>query len=268
MTAAGVPARIAERMRSLISLLGDAFTVLRKELYELVVVRSREPGRLLVTLVVMLLLGVLLPLYAGPFTLDQAWLLTLWAWAPVLLVASIVADSVAGERDNHTLETLMASRLPDRAILLGKVGAAVAYGWGLMLLTVVLSVVTVNLAWPGESLLLYRPLMAVGGGLLSLLASVLAASVGVLISLGADSLRQAQRRTWSALLAILALQMIALPLLVQLLHASWGITPATLLLAFESGTLVTVIAVVLAFVDVVLLSMATGSFQRRHLHMR
>lgn len=248
-------------------LLSDAFTVLRKELYELVVVRSREPARLLVTLAVMLLLGVALPLVAGPFALDQAWLLTLWAWAPVFLVASIVADSVAGERDNHTLETLMASRLPDRAILLGKVGAAVAYGWGLMLLTVLLSVVTVNLAYAGESLLLYRPLMAVGGALLSLLATVLAACLGVLISLRADSLRQAQRRTWTVLLAILAAQVIGLTLIVKLLPATWGITAASLLLAFDSGMVVAVIALLLAFVNVALFSVAAESFQRRHLHL-
>ena len=63
-----------------------------------------------------------------------------------------VADSFAGERERHTLETLLASRLPDRAILFGKVLAAVGYGWVLVMLMLVLSLVTVNLtvATPGS----------------------------------------------------------------------------------------------------------------------
>jgi len=47
-----------------------------------------------------------------------------------LIVAS-AADSFAGERERHTLETMLASRMPDHAILLGKVGTLVGYGWGM-----------------------------------------------------------------------------------------------------------------------------------------
>lgn len=248
-------------------LLGDAWTVLSKELRELVLVRSREPLRVVVNLLVLALLGVVLPLVAGPFALEQPWLLTVWAWAPVFLVASIVADSVAGERENHTLETLLASRLPDRAILLGKVGAAVCYGWGLMLLTVILSVVTINLAYAADSLLLYRPLMAVGGGLLSLLASVLAASIGVLISLRADSLHQAQRRTLIALLALLLVQLLAIPLSVELLPRQWNVTVGDLFAAFGTVRAVATVALLLAAVNVAMLAIAAGSFQRHRLNL-
>ena len=37
----------------------------------------------------------------------------------------MIADGIPGERERHTLETLLASRLSDRSILLGKVMAAV-----------------------------------------------------------------------------------------------------------------------------------------------
>jgi ABC-2 type transport system permease protein len=249
------------------SLLGDAWTVLQKELRELIFVRSREPARLVVTAVVMVLLGIVLPLVAGPFWLDRAWLLAIWAWAPVFLVASIVADSIAGERERHTLETLLASRLPDRAILLGKVGAAVVYGWGLMLITVLVSIVTINIVYAGDSLLLYRPLLAVGGGLLSLLAAVLAASIGVLISLKAGSVRQAQRWILGALIGLVILQVVAFPLIVGLLPATWGVSMNALLGAFDHVVVIGLLALMLTVVNVALLAVAAGSFQRRRLHL-
>ena len=40
-----------------------------------------------------------------------------------------VPDPLPRERERHTLETLLASRLSDRAILLGKIGAAVGFEW-------------------------------------------------------------------------------------------------------------------------------------------
>lgn len=77
----------------------------------------------------------------------------------------------------------MASPLPDRAILLGKVGAAVIYGWGLMLVTIITSIAAINIVYAHEQLLLYKPMLLLSGALLSLLTSILAASFGVLISL-------------------------------------------------------------------------------------
>jgi ABC-type Na+ efflux pump permease subunit len=46
----------------------------------------------------------------------------------------MITDSIAGERERQTLETLLASRLPDRAILLGKVAAITLLGWLLLAL--------------------------------------------------------------------------------------------------------------------------------------
>ena len=72
-------------------------------------------------------------------------LLVAWSWVPLMLVAGVVADSFAGERERHTLETLLASRLSDEAILVGKVTAAVGYGWGFTLVMAVVSLVSVNI---------------------------------------------------------------------------------------------------------------------------
>ena len=199
-------------------ILTDAWTVLQKELRELLTTHARAAGGF-VTAGVILLLGLVLPLLAGPDWLDRSWLLALWAWLPVFLVAAIVADSIAGERERHTLETLLASRLPDCAILLGKMAAAVVYGWGLMLLTIAVSIVVTNLIYASTEILLFRPLLFVGGGLLSLLASFLAASFGVLVSLRADSVRRAQQIITVTLLALFVLHVVGLPLLAPVAHS-------------------------------------------------
>ncbi|MCS6827529.1 MAG: ABC transporter permease subunit [Caldilinea sp.] len=57
----------------------------------------------------------------------------LLAGLPLVLSAILSADSLAGERERRTLETLLASRLSEQAILLGKMSAAVVLGWMLLL---------------------------------------------------------------------------------------------------------------------------------------
>ncbi len=104
--------------------------------------------------------------------------------------------------ERHTLESLLATRLPDRAIYLGKVGAAVAYGWATSLAALLLGLVTTNLRFRGDGLLLYSPDMAISIVLLTLLISLLAAAVGVLVSLRASTVRQAQQTLSLASLAL------------------------------------------------------------------
>jgi ABC-2 type transport system permease protein len=249
----------------MMSFLSDAWTVLSKELRELALFRGRGVQRPLLVILIMVMLGIVLPAVAGTDWLDTGWLLTLWALAPVFLVGSVTAELVAGERERHTFETLLASRLPDRAILLGKVGAAVVYGWGLILITVLLSVATINIIYPGDSLLLYRPLLAVGGGLLSLLAAILAASVGVLISLRATSVRQAQRWTNIVFLG-LTFALLLLSLALTLLPPTWGLSMGALLAAFDRVAVVASTALLLVVMNVIMLGVAADSFQRHRLH--
>ena len=66
-------------------------------------------------------------------------------WIPFFVIISFIGDAIAGERERHTLETLLASRMPDRAILLGKVIATVLYAWGMGVLSLLLGLVLVDL---------------------------------------------------------------------------------------------------------------------------
>ena len=249
------------------ALLIDAWTVMRKELYELLAARRRANGGIAIVAGVIVLMGVVLPMQVGPRWIDFPWLLQLWAWLPVFLAAIVITDSVAGERERHTLEALLASPLPDRAILLGKIGGAVLYGWGLIFLSVVASVLTVSLFYPAVQIAFYSPMQMIGGGSLSLLASILAASFSVLVSLRANSVRQAQQIVVATLVLLFFVTVVALPLAISTLPASWQFGAEAILNAFDDVLSLLTIGVILAIANAALLFVATLWFQRNRLHL-
>lgn len=176
-------------------LVEDILTVMWKERKELFTERDTLRGRLAAffgPLVMVAALGVVAPWQVGPD----------WLKAPFSVVAALfvslmfggmTAGSIAGERERHTLETLLASRLPDRAILFGKVAIAVCFASASALATVLLGMVTVNmLHWDGG--LQLCPLSVVLADILvSVLAATLSAALGVFVSLKAATVRQAEQ---------------------------------------------------------------------------
>lgn len=173
-------------------MIGDVRTVVWKEWKEILAGRGLRGGalNLLITTAVF---GVVLPLQFGRTLVESPLTLLIWAWVPTFLVISVVADAFAGERERHTLETLLASRLPDSAILLGKIAAAVSYGWGISMICLALGLISVNLADGGPGLLLYPPDIAAGIVVLTFLTASITAALGVLLSLRAASVRQVQQ---------------------------------------------------------------------------
>jgi ABC-2 type transport system permease protein len=111
--------------------------------------------------------------------------------ASLVLVAIIVPDSFAGEKERNTLSTLLASRLPDRAILFGKLMVSLGMGWTAALLVLMLGFVVVNIAhWEG-SIAFYTPQIFYSSVVFSLLVSMLAASTGVLVSMRSSTVQEA-----------------------------------------------------------------------------
>jgi ABC-2 type transport system permease protein len=131
-----------------------------------------------------------------PIQFRESWLTSFWpvavsVFTPLLLIATTIAESFAGERERHTLETLLASRLPDRAILLGKLLTSMLFGWGMTLFLLFVSLLVVNLLeWENE-FHFYHPVIFVINILLSWLVSGMVASLGVLISLRAPTVQSA-----------------------------------------------------------------------------
>src|SRR5436305_201165 len=145
-------------------------------------------------LIVVGIIGIYLPLQLGPQWVDLTPIaMILLLWIPFFVIISFIGDVIAGERERHTLETLLASRMPDRAILLGKVVATVLYAWGMSVLSLLLGLVLVNLFRTQGNWMFYPLDLFVDALILSLLVGVLGASAGVLVSLRVATVRQAQQ---------------------------------------------------------------------------
>jgi ABC-2 type transport system permease protein len=176
---------------------------------------------------------------------------------PVMLVGVMIPESFAGEKERHTLSTLLASRLPDRAIFLGKLLTPVAVGFGGAILFILLSAVTVNLAnWEGR-VLFFSPEIGLGSLALSFIAATLTAGAGVLVSMRAKTAQQASQLLM-AMLIVPGILLQVIPLLFmdridELIEAING-----------PRTLIAVIAILLA-VDLVLMILAAASFRRAKL---
>jgi ABC-2 type transport system permease protein len=96
----------------------DIKTILWKEFRELFQARQGLFGRggWISIAITVGLLGVLIPVQAGEGWVSNPLHMVWWVWVPFLMVTYIVTDTFAGERERHTLETLLASRLSDKTI--------------------------------------------------------------------------------------------------------------------------------------------------------
>ena len=242
-------------------MIGDLLTVAWKEWRELFQLGGSHRGGRFSLVILIGVFGVFLPLQAGAEWVQSPATVFYWGWVPLMLVGSAVADSVAGERERHTLETLLASRLPDGAILLGKMLAAVAYGWGLVLVMLLLSLLTVNLAARTGEVLMFPWQFAVGAPLLALLGAGLSATAGVLVSLRAPTVRQAAQT-----LNVGILLLIFIPVLgIQALPDSWNAQMGAWSMSIGIDGLLWVAAGMLALVDLSLLAAAFARFRRARL---
>lgn len=233
--------------------------MLWKEWRELLFQRGSLRGIMLSLLPSVILFGIILPAQSGRVWVESPLLLVLWGWLPMLPVTVVVADAFAGERERHTLETLLASPLSEQAILCGKVGAVVGYGWGLTLIILVVALVTVNFV-VADGVLLYPIMIILGGMLLSLLMATLVASIGVIVSLRSATVKQAAQQLAFASIAVTWLPIFGLGLLPNQLQAD--------LINATNGygtQLFFAIAIAIAVLDIGLLLLAMARFQRSRL---
>ena len=174
-------------------MISDLLTVMRKEGLELLHLRGSARSTFLITVFPILILGIIFPLQFGRAWAESPVTLIAWAWIPLIFTAAIIADSIAGERERHTLETLLASRLPDRAILFGKLLTSMLYSISITALIVFTGMITVNIAHFDEGIVLPDPRYLLAGLAVCALGTGFASSVGILISLRAATVRQAQQ---------------------------------------------------------------------------
>jgi ABC-2 type transport system permease protein len=241
--------------------IGDVLTVAWKEWRELLQVGGSHRGGRLSLVILIAVFGVVLPLQSGADWVQSRATVFYWGWVPLMLVGSAVADSFAGERERHTLETLLASRLPDRAILLGKMLAALSYGWGLVMVMLALSLVTVNVAARSGPFLMFPWTFAVGAPLLALLGAGLSATAGVLVSLRAPTVRQAAQTLNVGILLLIFIPVLGM----QALPDAWRSQIGAWAMSVGIDGLLWVAAALLAVLDMALLAAAAARFRRARL---
>jgi len=242
-------------------MLQDIWTVIRKEMLEIFHMRGTRRSGWLNLLLVIGLMGVYMPLMSGREWVTNAINPISFAWLPLFLVVGVVADAFAGERERHTLETLLASRLPDRAILFGKIGAAVLYSMGISLSSLLVGGVVANLGSLSQGFVFY-PLSMLGGLLVfSLFLGILMASLGVLVSLRAATVRQASQ-TLSMLMLVF---WVVIFLAVRFLPEPLKLSLSAYLQTANLGLLAVGALAAVVVIDAVLILATMARFQRARL---
>jgi len=237
-------------------MIADIRTVMWKEGKSLLRVRGSR-SRFWLTMLSPILLATVFPWRWGAEWVEEIPSVILSFVIPIVLVGLIIPDSFAGERERHTLGTLLASRLPDRAILFGKLAVSVALGWGATILVLLLSVIVVNVAhWEGQ-ILFYTPTILLADLSLSFLMCTLLAGTGVIVSLRSETVQEASQRLMAIfLIPPMILQVAAMVLMDRLDQVIEAVNGQQLLLI--------VLAVLLAL-DVAVAAIAGARFRRSQL---
>jgi ABC-2 type transport system permease protein len=202
------------------------------------------------------ILGIVLPLSFKLRWIDLAPApVLIMLYVPFTFIVTFIGDAIAGERERHTLETLLASRISDQAILLGKVLVTVGFSWGMTVLCLLLGAVVVNLSRGPAQWVFYTPInLFVVLLALSFLTTLLAASGGVLISLKSVTVRQAaQTLILGEILLGLAVYMV-----VRLL-------PVSVTESLTTSQMVLIAMLVLVVLDAILLAASLVSCRRSRL---
>jgi ABC-2 type transport system permease protein len=200
------------------------------------------------------LLAFVFPISWGPDWVGDFPALIIAFIAPAVLVGVMIPDSFAGERERHTLGTLLASRLSDRVILLGKIIPPVLLGWCTGLMFPLISLLIVNLTHRDGGVLFYNSTITFGILALSFLSSTVMAAGGVLTSLHSETVQDSTQKLM-AFIMIPAVLIQVIPLLFR--------ERAAAIIGSMDGQQYLVIAIVfLAIMDATLYVLAFARFQR------
>ena len=143
-------------------MIADIGAVLWKELRVVLWDKGSLVRGLRSVVLALAIFGIVLPWQFGRELIDTPAALVVWIWVPCLMAVSVVADAFAGERERHTLETLLSMPLADAAIFIGKFAAAVLYGWAFTVIASLVAAGVVNVLHPDEAPIFYAPELFAG----------------------------------------------------------------------------------------------------------
>jgi ABC-2 type transport system permease protein len=219
-----------------------------------------------------------------PLTQSDAWRAggvpaTFALMIPLFLVGPHVADSFAGERERRTLETLLATRLPDRSIYFGKIFAVCGYAWLVTLCILMASLVALNLTGGDPSSIggtavpsadprqwfVYPTFVWVAWALGSIASGLLIGGIGTFISLRSKTVRGAHQAMMIPMFVLILGGSLGLPALFRRLPPEMQTVVLDRLEGTDPSLLVLGGVGALLLVDVVLLALGARLFRRDRL---
>jgi ABC-2 type transport system permease protein len=235
----------------------DAWAVALKEWRELVGQRGLQGRQGL--LLFLGAFGVVLPLMNGREWITSPVMAVAWAWVPMFLVMTIIADAFAGERERHTLETLLATRLSEASILFGKMGAAIGYSAAMCAASMIAGLIVINIAYPGP-LALYRAQTVFAMAAFGAVGSIFVAALGSMISLRAPTVRQAQQTLGGMIVVVFMVPIWAVRAL-----PDWSPDTAAAVRAAAGAQLAIAVVGALILIDAALVAFALSRFRRNRI---
>lgn len=242
-------------------MLTDTRTMIWKEWRELLRMGGSKTRALLRAVFSIGILGVIWPWQMGVAFVTTPLCVVLSAITASMYVAGIVPDAFAGERERRTLETLLASRLPDHSILFGKITALVVYGLGAAFVMLAFGWVTINTVHRGVNLHFYSPMMLVAAAAFSVLGAGLTGAAGVLVSLHASTVKQAQQVMTTGMLILLFVPVIIFPAI----PPEWRELVTKVLQSQGAPGLAALVAAAMLLVQAILYAIITARFKRSRL---
>lgn len=241
--------------------MSDVRIVVWKEWRELLRMSGSKRGALARHIFSVGIIGVIWPWQFGLSFVHSALSVGLAAVTALMYIAGAAPDTIAGERERHTLETLLASRLPDHAILLGKIIALVQYGCAAAVIMLLIGLVTVNVVHGDGQLLVFSSTQLVSIAVFTPLAAGLMAAIGVHVSLRAKTVKQAQQTLSTAVLIVLFAPAIALPSMPD----SWRVTLTRWLQGENRALMLAGLASAMVLTQALLFVLAALRFKRGRL---
>ena len=166
-------------------------TVIWKEWRETVAQFIANRMRLMAYIAIAAYFAFVLPtIFEAQWLSSQA--LVFWILLPTTLVLPLAADTFAGERERHSLETLLALPIDVRSLLFGKLFVIIGCAWGFTQVIIGLSIISANLLDDTAGWHSYSSDVWIAGVVLSLAATIFLAGLGVFVSMHMSSVKQAQ----------------------------------------------------------------------------
>lgn len=246
------------------NLIGDIWAITVKEWKMLFLSRGNRKNMGWFQIVIAVgLIGIYLPWFTKETWITDPMSVITWAWMPIFWSMGIITSAIAGEREAHTLETLLASRLSDSAILIGKMMSSVLYGWGLMFISTLVGAVVVNVAFIDGPFLFYPLDVFFAAQVGIFLMAMLFSELGVMVSLKAPTARQAYQRLSIATFVLYLGPMILINVIPQAWLAQWMVRFETVSINWQA--VIPGILIFILVVDIVLYLIAKARFQRTKL---